>query len=118
MSALAKIIIALTIMLSFSAGTALGGFGTWYKFMKPEIERLTKENKGISEELAAARKESVALAKNQARRESDADNARQTITEDLRYCVYPDALRVHLEALAKRTRDGSRYEKEDNRLQR
>ncbi len=111
MSAIAKIFIVIAIILSFLAGTALGGFGTWYKFMKPEIERLTKENGKISEELKDARKESAVLAKNKARRESEAEDARQANTEALRDCVYPDPLRMRLEALAKRTRDDSRYEK-------
>jgi uncharacterized protein YneF (UPF0154 family) len=118
MTTLAKMLIVMAIMLSFSAGVAIGGFVTWYDFMKPEIERLTKENAGISKELEKARKDSAALAKNQARRESEAENARQANAEALRGCVYPDDLRMHLEALAKRTRDGGRYEEREDKLRR
>lgn len=109
-SALAKVFIVFMIILSFAAGTALGGFGVWYKFAGPEIKRLTEEKEKFGEELDKARIESRNLVKREFARERDADEARQANVEALRDCVYPDDLRMRLEALAKATRDDSRYE--------
>jgi hypothetical protein len=118
MSAFAKILIILAIMASFGAGVALGGLGMWRSFMQPEINRLTAENEKIGEELSKAREEASRLARNNARRDTDANNARQANADALRACVYPDELRLHLETLAKRTRDSGRYKAEGNQLQR
>lgn len=108
-STIAKVFIVGTIALSFGAGAALGGLGVWYKFTKPEIERLTKERDKAGEELAKAREDSRGLVRRELTRERSADEARQANVEALRNCVYPDDLRMRYEALAKATRDDSRY---------
>lgn len=114
MSAIAKIMIMLSIVSSFGAGVALGGLGMWQKFMQPEIKRLTTENERLGAELKSAREEASRLTRNKARRDSDAEMARQANVESLRGCIYPDDLRMRLEALAKQTRDSSRYENKED----
>lgn len=109
-STLAKVFIVGAVLTAYGAGAASGALGTWHWFMQPEIANLKKENGRISAELKKAREESKALERNQARREREADDARQANVEALRDCKYPDDLRLRLEALAARTRDDSRYE--------
>lgn len=97
------------IAAAFLVGSASGAMATWHSFSQPEIKRLADKNTDLQNSLDKERERSRKNAAREANRNAAANNAREANADVLRNCVYPDDLRMRLEALAESTRDDSRY---------